>query len=395
MFKSSFFVQNRAKLREASKADVLVVVANGLLQRNGDGPFAFRQDSNFWYLCGVRVPEAILFIDRNGKSTLILPEQSPNEKVFGAPYDTQELQHISGVDAVLVGEEGTRKLAATLASAQSIGMPAVPPAYSERYGMFMNPSARRINRFVRECNTSASRQDIRTILSSARMIKQPEEITAIRKAVQITNDTLAEVHKKISKYKYEYEIEADVVAGFRKRGASGEAFGSIIASGRNTCHLHYQDNNAKLANDLVYLDVGAEYEHYAADITRTYILQPNERIQAVVAAVEQVAAYAKSLAKPGVTIRQNERLVREQMGVVLLGLGLITSNAPEQVSRYFPHGTSHYLGLDVHDVGDYDAPLAPGVVMTIEPGIYIADEGIGVRIEDDILITPKGYEQLS
>ena len=87
--------------------------------------------------------------------------------------------------------------------------------------------------------------------------------------------------------------------------------------------------------------------------------------------------------------------MREQMGVVLLELGLITSNAPDQVSRYFPHGTSHYLGLDVHDVGDYDAPLAPGVVMTIEPGIYIADEGIGVRIEDDILITPKGYEQLS
>lgn len=396
MFKTEFFTKNREGLRQRAKAEVLVVSANGLLQRNGDNPFAFRQDSNFWYLCGVNIPDALLVINKTGKTSLLLPEQSPNEKIFGAPNNLGLLQKTSGVDEVLEGKLGEKKLKAAITKAKSLGICAVPPGYSDRYGMFTNPAQKRISHILRQINPDIKREDIRPILSRMRMIKQAPEISAIQRAIDVTVDTIADIKSRIDSYGFEYEIEADILSGFIKRGSSGEAFGSIIAGGNNTCQLHYQANSAAIKTGPLYIDVGAEYQNYSADITRTFLLgKPTSRQQAVVSAVKEVAAYATSIARPGATVRENERKISHKMGERLISLGLINSNTFDAVRKYFPHGTSHYLGLDVHDVGDYDAPLAPGAVMTIEPGIYIPEEGMGVRIEDDILITKNGCQVLS
>jgi Xaa-Pro aminopeptidase len=179
---------------------------------------------------------------------------------------------------------------------------------------------------------------------------------------------------------------------------SGHAFEPIVAGGPRACTLHNVANSGKLsADELVLMDVGAEIEHYAADITRTISLNgsPSRRQQAVHAAVLEVQEFALGLLKPGILLKEYEQQIEHFMGEKLRELGLIKIITHDGVRAYYPHATSHFLGLNVHDVGEYDRPLEPGVVMTVEPGIYIASEGIGVRIEDDVLVTPKGPKILS
>lgn len=184
---------------------------------------------------------------------------------------------------------------------------------------------------------------------------------------------------------------------FRKSGATGHGFSPIVSAGERACVLHQNENNGEIgAKDLITVDIGAEVDNYSADITRTYSQsKPSKRQKAVHAAVEAVQDYAFSLVKPGVLLKENEALIEHYMGEKLRELGLIKTIDRDSVRTYFPHSTSHFLGLDVHDTGDYSRPLESGMVITIEPGIYIPQEGIGVRIEDDVLVTSKGYKILS
>jgi Xaa-Pro aminopeptidase len=229
-----------------------------------------------------------------------------------------------------------------------------------------------------------------------RVIKQKQELAAMRQAIKITVSGINKVAKRLEKFKFEYEIEAALFSEFKKRGATGHAFDPIIAAGANGCQLHYLANKSPIGKGPILLDVGAEVDHYAADITRTYPLgQFTKRQQAVFDRVEEVQKYALELLKPGVILKDYEKSVRDYMGEKLRELGLIKTIDEASVRKYFPSLTSHYLGLDVHDVGYYDRPLEPGMVLTVEPGIYIQKEGIGVRIEDDVLITDKGVEVLS
>jgi Xaa-Pro aminopeptidase len=192
-------------------------------------------------------------------------------------------------------------------------------------------------------------------------------------------------------------LEAEIGYGFRKRGAEHHAFAPIVAGGRRACTLHNVANNAPLsADELIVVDVGAEVEHYAADITRTISPStPSRRQQTVYAAVLETQAYAMELLKPGVLLREYEHQVELFLGEKLRELGLIKTIDHENVRRFCPHATSHFLGLNVHDVGDYERPLEAGVVLTVEPGIYIPEESIGIRIEDDVLITGNGIKNLS
>ncbi|HET8709663.1 MAG TPA: M24 family metallopeptidase, partial [Candidatus Saccharimonadales bacterium] len=212
-------------------------------------------------------------------------------------------------------------------------------------------------------------------------------------------DTLKAALKpaKRAKYSYEYEVEAELSRGFRAGGGSGHSFEPIVAGGANAVTLHNVANNSPLsADELLLCDVGAEYNHYAADITRTVALSnPTRRQEAVYEAVLNVQEYAKSLLKPGVLLHDYEKQIEQYMGEKLRELGLIKSISSETVRAFYPHATSHFMGLNVHDVGDYDRPLEPGVVLTVEPGIYIEKEGIGIRIEDDALVTDNGIEILS
>jgi Xaa-Pro aminopeptidase len=232
-----------------------------------------------------------------------------------------------------------------------------------------------------------------------RMVKQPVELAALQKAIDITLDGLKTIGRpaKLRRYAYEYEIEADLTREFRRGGARGHAFTPIVAAGERACTLHNIANEGKLASDeLLVVDVGAQYNHYSADVTRTFDLgNASKRAVSIHTAVAEVHAYACSLLKPGVLMRDYEKDVESFMGEKLRELGLIKVIERDEVRHYFPHATSHFLGLDTHDAGDYDRPLEAGVVMTVEPGIYIPEEGIGVRIEDDIHITTDGFEVMS
>jgi Xaa-Pro aminopeptidase len=238
---------------------------------------------------------------------------------------------------------------------------------------------------------------MRLALAKLRAIKQPVELSVMQAAIDLTIAGIELVKTNLTSYKYEYQVEADITANNLRNGAV-DVWKPIVAAGKNSCILHSSDNQSPLRNgDMIVIDVGSEIEHYCSDITRTYAIgtQASPRQQAVYDAVKEIQAYGFSLQKPGSLIRENEALVEAFMGEQLRKLGLISSTERKAIRHYFPHATSHFLGLDPHDTGDYDAPLQAGMVLTVEPGIYIPEESIGVRIEDDVLITDTGYHVMS
>lgn len=390
---------NRERLRQVFHGTApIVVTANGLLQRGADSTFPFRQDASFWYLTGINEPDIILVMDKS-REYLIVPKRGDSRVAFDGAVEHEELKRISGVTAVYDDSEGWRQLNARLAKVRHVATLAAALPYIEAHGIYTNPARGALIDRLKAAKDGLELLDIGTHLANLRMIKQPIEIEAIQQAIDITIDTIKEVTKpaQLKKYAHEYEVEADISRGFRRRGANGHAFEPIIASGQHAVTLHNVANSGELASDeLLLMDIGADVSGYAADITRTVSLgTPSRRQQAVYDAVLEVQRFAFGLMTPGKTIKENEQQIEHYMGEKLRELGLIKTISHDEVRKFYPHATSHFLGLNVHDTGDYSRPLEPGMVLTVEPGIYIADEAIGIRIEDDVLITETGCEILT
>ena len=398
-FTSDFFSGNRARLRELFTGTApIVITANGMLQRSGDSTYAFQQDASFWYLTGIDEPNIVLVMDKN-KEYLIVPFREGARAAFDGHIEPESLSRQSGIDTVLPEKEGWKQLDSRLQRVKHAATIAAPPLYIDAYSMFTNPARRRLMRRLKEQNADLELLDISEHIVRMRMVKQEPEIAPIQGAIDITIAALKDTLKpgKLTKYAHEYEIEAELSRGFRKRGARGHAFDPIVASGKNATTIHYLSNESPLsADELIVVDIGAELNHYAADITRTVALAaPSKRQIQILDAVEQVQAYAYSQLKPGVLLKDYEVRIEQYMGEKLRELGLIKSIETAAVREYYPHAASHHLGLNVHDVGDRNLPLEKGMVITVEPGIYIPEEGIGVRIEDDVLITEDGIKVLS
>lgn len=398
-FGSEFFAGNRQRLRELFTGTApIVITANGLLQRAGDSTYAFKQDANFWYLTGIDEPDVLLVMDRD-KEYLIVPNRSESREAFDGSISFNSLSNTSGIKRVYDYNAGWDKLNGRLRKVKHVASVAPMPAYIEQYGMFTNPARAGLIQRIKSEREDIEILDLSLHLARMRMIKQPEEIRAIQEAIDITIATMKSslTVRKLARYKHEYEIEAELSKGFRKRGASGHAFEPIVASGERACTLHNIANNGVIAKQsLIVIDVGAEVTGYAADITRTRSsTAPSRRQQAVHAAVVEVQRYAFDVLKPGISLKEYELEIERFMGEKLRSLNLIKTIEHDAVRQYFPHATSHFLGLNVHDAGDYDRLLEPGMVLTVEPGIYIPEEGIGVRIEDDVLITAGGNKVLS
>jgi Xaa-Pro aminopeptidase len=399
-FSSEFFAANRQRLRELFTGTApIVVTANGLMQRGADSTFAFAQDANFWYLTGLDEPDIILVIDRDNEF-LIVPTRSASRQAFDGALEPELLVQRSGVQTVLDDTAGWDRLGGRLRKVKHAATLAIPPAYVEHYGMYTNPARGALVERIKTLKPDIELLDLNQHLTRLRMVKQPVELEAIQGAINITIVSIKAATRaaKLKSYAHEYELEAEISSGFRKRGAAGHAFEPIVASGERACTLHNVANTGVLAADeLVLVDVGAQVEQYAADITRTYSLNasPSRRQQAVHAAVLEVQAFAFGLLRPGILLKDYEQQIEHYMGEKLRELGLIKTITHDEVRHFYPHATSHFLGLNVHDVGDYERTLEPGMVLTVEPGIYIQQEGIGIRIEDDVLITEKGIKILS
>lgn len=394
--KANFFKGNRRTLREKAKVSLLVIAANGQMQRNGDNVYPFRQDSSFWYLTGIEEPDLLLVFD--GKEEfLILPPRDEIRNIFDGHVNKQSLRETSGIRTILDAEAGWDRLLRLTKKRRRAGVLMPLPRFVEHYDFFSNPARSRLNDRLLAANKNLAFTDLRSAVAEQRVIKQPEELVCLQKAIDITSETILDVKKNINTYKYEYEIEAAITLGFRSRGAQGHAFSPIVASGKNTGLVHSFLNNARIEkNSILLLDIGAEVSNYSADISRILAVgKPGKRQQQIFDAVHRAQMYALSLLKPGINYYEFEVAVEEYMGTELKTLGLIKSTTRKSIRKYFPHAASHFLGLETHDVGDRRQDLRPGMVLAIEPGIIIAKEGIGMRVEENVLITEKGCKVLT
>ena len=369
------------------------------MQRGNDAAFMFEQEANFWWLTGIEAPDWWLIIDGiRGRSWLVSPDISTTHAIFDGSLSADDARAISGVDQVIGHDEAMRMLR-DMAKKHSVVQSLSESPYSQYYDFVVNPAIKKNWRMLETIFNDV--QDCRTNLDKLRAIKQPEEIKAIKKAIKLTVDAFNEVRRKLPDLKYEYEVEAEFSYFFRRSGAIGHAYDPIVAGANHACTLHYSANKDKLkSGSLLLMDIGARVDGYAADISRTFAIGPQSvRHRQVYEAVEAAQKQIIKLLKPNVSFVDYYHQVDVIMKKALIDLKLISDESDEKGYRkYFPHAIGHGLGVDVHDsLGRFtDFPeLLPGMVLTVEPGIYIPEEGIGVRIEDDILITDKGHTNLS
>lgn len=366
------------------------------MQLSADMAAPFEQEANFWYLTGISEPDWWVIMDMTTDSTwLVAPELSQSHLVFDGSLAPESASAMSGIKKVISrreADEVLRRLAKTHSLAYTIGkMP-----HSDLLGFQLNSAGQ--DMYTMLDRIFGSVQDCRKELAGLRAIKHVDEIALIKKAINLTNEVFESVKQSIDTYKSEYEIEAEFSYQFRRAGASGHAYAPIVAGGGNACTLHYGANSDKLRRpSMVLIDIGARLNGYPADITRTYSTgNPTKRQLAVHGAVQSATIEITKLLKPGLGLQEYSQSVDQIMQRHLIELGLMKNESDTEAYRkYFPHAISHGLGVDVHDsLGGYKY-LEPGMVLTVEPGIYIPEENLGVRIEDNILITDKGHDNLS
>lgn len=395
MLTKEFFTRNRRMLLNSLEPDSLVVVTGqSLLQRSADTTYPFRQDSNFFYITGIDIPDVVLVM-HGTEEFLILPQRSEVETIFGGSINCDEIAKISGINQILDFKDGWNKYKELQLNRKNIyTVNQAPPKVSGIDSFFTNPARRLLIQKLRRLNKSAQFNDLRPLISTMRQIKQPEEIAAIKEAIAVTAEGFRAARTLLQSDTTEQHVEATFDFEFKTRNAR-HGYQPIIAAAERACVLHYIQNDQPVKpKDLCLLDVGAEVHNYSADISRTYCVNPNERQQEVATAVKHVQDQAIALLKPGLTWKAFAEEVEQITGRALVQLGLIKKITKESVHTYFPHAVSHSLGLDVHDVCDYKA-IQENMIITVEPGIYIPEEGIGVRIEDNILVTKNGAENLS
>jgi Xaa-Pro aminopeptidase len=399
-FDSKFFSSNRQALRRSLPgAKLIIITANGILQQSGDNTFPFRQDPNFWYLTGVDDPDAIIVMSGSDEY-LIMTDQSDAQKVFDGSFDYQDISHQSGIQTILTEKVGWDRLKSELKKVKNVATLKASPQYIKFYGFYSNPARARVLKKIKRINPLIGLHDIRLNLSELRMVKQPFELSAIQMAIDITISSIEDVSSNLAqgKYAFGYEVEADLVQGFRRRGSRGATFSPIVATGEEACTIHSTKTDSPLLKgDILVIDVGADFSHYGSDIARTLSIgnNPSSRQKEVHEAVREAQQFAYSLLKPGVVIREYENEVTLFIGQQLKKLGVLKEVTMPLIRQHFPHMTSHFLGLDPHDAGNYSRPLTPGVVLAVEPGIYIPKEKIGIRIEDNVVITEEGIRVLS
>lgn len=406
--KASLYIKNRAKVANKLPSNSLAVLnSNDIMPTNADGTMKFRQNNDLLYLCGIDQEETILVICPD------FPDPALREVLFIKPTS----EHI----AIWEGHKFTMEEAAALSGVSTIKW---TTDFDSIFNILMNLSKHvflntneqlravvevetRTARFIKECKARYPLHQyhrLAPMMHKFRAVKETEEIDQIQKACNITEAGFRRVLEFVKPGVLEYEIEAEYLHQFIKSGSRGFAYEPIIGSGRNACVLHYLDNSVTCKDgDLILMDVGAEYGNYNADMTRTIPVNGRftKRQRQIYEAVLRVQRQAMAMLRPGIDIQSYHKEIGLIMEGELLSLGLIDqtdikNQDPKNPAykKYFMHGTSHHLGLDVHDVGTMYEPIQAGMVFTVEPGIYVLEEEIGIRLENNIVINEKGYTDL-
>lgn len=400
MIESNFFRGNRQTLRDEldlQKDDLVLIPSAVRMQFHSEQAAEFLQESNFFYLTGINEPDCLLMMSSKSE-WLLIPKQDQFASLWEGQLTPEEAKKKSEIEHVIDVEEGWSLLGRYIPNRVKRVFLLQPEPTIISGGIYTNPSQRDLLNQLQADFPLVSYVDVRPHLSEKRIIKQKPELTAIRRAVDVTLNTMNEVFKDLKSGRFEYELSAQLTYGFKKHGAQGDAYESIVAGGERACVIHYSKKDQTLQkNNFVLIDAGARFDNYAADISRTYLVEGkvSTRQQEILDAVDEVHTFALNYLKPGVRFDQYEEAVEAEMGRVLKNLKLINDVSRDSIRNYYPHATSHFLGLEVHDVGDRSAEFREGMVLTVEPGIYIPEESIGVRFEDNILITATGIENLS
>ena len=401
---SSLFIKNRQKLtKRLKKNSMALLCSNDVLPTNADGIMGFKQNSDLFYLTGIDQEETYLILFPNHpkkkfRETLFIRETNEHSRIWeGDKLSKDEARELSGIQTIKWSDEIDKFLDKNIDLACDIYLNT-----NEHRGKnedFVSENMQ-FNKWLKKAFGIKKPKRLAPLLWELRSIKEKEELEQIQNAIEISKGALTLFAQKLKPELAEYELEAELTFHFLLNKSRGHAFSPIVASGKNACVLHYISNNEIcLDGDLVLLDFGAEYGNYNADITRCFPVNGKftERQKEVYQAVLNVFKFAKERIVAGNTMANLRKETANFMELQLIGLGLLTKKEIDNqdsksplYKKYFPHGVSHYLGLDVHDVGPKDAIFVAGMLFTCEPGIYIIEEGIGVRLENDILITEKG-----
>ncbi len=395
--------------KELKNNSIAVIFAADNKVRSNDTNYPYRQNSNFYYLSGFREDSSALVIVKGKKSFesfLFVHKKDPKEELWnGKRLGVKEAKKRFQVDDVFEYDTLNAKLKELMQNKKAL-----------YYDFSLEYS--KVKVLKRYTKSFVAIYNLSHIVQKMRLIKSPAEIALIKHAMTITKEAHHQAMQKASSLNYEYELQAEIEYVFKKNGAYSDAYTSIVACGDNANTLHYINNDAKLQKkQLILIDAGCEYQYYASDITRTIpsdgsFTQPQKELYNGVLSVQKQII---QMIRPGVLRSQLQKKSQELLCQVLKKLGIIQAGKKkcmkkELFKKYYPHGIGHWMGLDVHDEAPYkdeknkEIPLQEGMVLTIEPALYIAHDdtnvakkyrGIGIRIEDDILITATGYENLS
>jgi Xaa-Pro aminopeptidase len=345
----------------------------------------FRQNDYFFYLTGLESPDAwlILVAGPAAETHLLLPRRTPQSERWTGPKlgPGEDATRLTGIANVHAADDLNAVLGTAARAAQG-------PVYT-----LLDAAALQDSRIENWLGGHRDIRNVRPILDSLRVVKDAEELSRLRRAIDITVEGQKAAMQAAEPGMYEFQLEAVIEYTFRFMGADRMGFPSIVGSGPNSTILHYDANRRRIEpGDLVVMDIGAEYGQYTADVTRTIPVDGRftDRQKAIYNLVYGAQQAAIDAVQPGVTVGELSEIARRYIDDHSGNLC-----GTRSCNRYFIHGLSHWLGMRVHDVGDYRMPLEPGMVLTIEPGIYIPEENLGVRIEDDVLVTESGSEVLS
>lgn len=383
---------NRSRLFDVLEGGLVVLAAYQEMQQSGDMTAPFLQESSFWWATGIEEPGWRVILDgTRRRATLVRPHRSQLDIVFYGESSDDAIRAMSGIDTIIDAQDFEHELRQL--RRQHVMVQTVDNKHTGE-GVVSNPAQAELREVLERIFHSV--QDCGSAFAALKAIKQPEEITRMRQAIAVTTQAFEHVIGTLKSYKSENEIEAEFTYRFRRANAT-HAYAPIVAGGKNACTLHYGANSEKVGSrEMILIDIGARYMGYSADITRTYCRNPTKRQRAVHAAVERAQQAIIALIEPGLLIQDYITKSDDIMRGALRELGLVKDDSDtEAFRRYFPHAISHGLGIDTHDSLGAPRYFEPGMVLTVEPGIYIPEEGIGVRIEDDILVTTTGHENLS
>ncbi len=401
---NQLFIKNRAKFTAQMKPKSIAVFnSNDVFTTGADSTLPFEQSSDLFYLSGADQEESILVlfpdaIEEKHREILFLTETNKHIEIwYGAKYSKKEATEVSGIKTIYWLSEFKKIFFELMTEAESVYFNT-----NEHYRQSVEIETRE-DRFIKQCKNDFPAhkwEKSNQILQVLRGTKETEEIDIMQTACEITNKGFRRILPFVKPGIMEYEIEAEFMHEFLRNRSRGFAYTPIIASGYSACVLHYIENNKECKDgDMLLLDVGAEYANYSSDMTRTIPVNGKftDRQKSIYNAVLRVKNDATKMLVPGAFWAEYQKEVGKIMTSELLGLGLISKadvqnedpNWPAY-KKYFMHGTSHHMGLDTHDYGALKKPIEAGMVFTVEPGIYIPEENMGIRIEDDVVVQKTG-----